>query len=66
MKEIDMTSVDVKEYLNRPLTDEEVKARVAWYHDWSKRLDDANREAPLPVDIMDYCEGRKFRPLAAH
>jgi hypothetical protein len=61
--EVTMKVVNVKEDMKRPMSDTEAKARVAWYRDWSKRLDEVNAESPMPDDILEYCEGRKFRPL---
>jgi hypothetical protein len=58
-----MKVVDVEEYLKHDFTEEEVKERVAWFQDLSRRFDKANQESPMPDDILDYCEGRKFRPM---
>jgi hypothetical protein len=60
-----MRVVNVQEDLKHPFTEAEIKARVAWYEDWSNRLEQANAESPMPDDILDYCEGRKFKPLSA-
>jgi hypothetical protein len=46
--------------MKKPLTKEEIAARVAWYKDWSDRLDKINEESPLPDDFEEYCKGRKW------
>jgi hypothetical protein len=56
-----MRVVNVAEDLKRKMTQSEVDAKLAWLQDWGKRVDEAARTDPLPDDIMDYCEGKKWR-----
>jgi hypothetical protein len=56
-----MKAVNVKEYLSHKMTQSEIDAKLAWLRDWGRRVDEANRTDPLPDDIMDYCEGKKWR-----
>jgi hypothetical protein len=53
-------SVDVREYMKQPVSEEQAKADVAWLQEWDKRLQKANEEYPLPDDFIDYCKGRKW------
>jgi hypothetical protein len=53
--------VDVREYLKHRPTPEEIAAKVAWLRDWSRRLDEVNRESPMPEDIEDAVYGRPPR-----
>jgi hypothetical protein len=50
--------VDVREYLKHRPTPAEIAARVAWYHEWSRELDEINRESPMP-----YLDDGLERPL---
>jgi hypothetical protein len=45
----------------RERTSEEIVERVAWLHDFSQRMRQAEKEDPLPDDFIDYCKGRKFQ-----
>jgi hypothetical protein len=51
-------SVDVREDLKQPISKEQAAADVAWLQEWSKRLDEINKESPLPDDFEEYCKGQ--------
>jgi hypothetical protein len=40
--------IDVGEDLKHEFTPEEIAARVAWFKEWDKKLDEANRDYPMP------------------
>jgi hypothetical protein len=56
-----MKVVNVAEDMKRPVTQSEIDAKLAWFRDWNRRVDEAARTDPLPDDIMDYCEGKKWK-----
>jgi hypothetical protein len=45
--------VNVREYLKHEFTPQEIAERIAFMEDWDKRLEQANKESPLPDDIMN-------------
>jgi hypothetical protein len=57
-----LNSVDVAEDMKKPLTEEEIKKRLA-HLDWlSEQFAKAQKESPLPDDIIWDCEGPGYQP----
>jgi galactokinase len=50
--------VNVEEDLKHPLTQEEIEKRVAHARRVAEEFNRANKESPLPDDIMDAVYGR--------
>jgi hypothetical protein len=55
-----MSTIKISEDFDQPVSVQEAADNAAWFDQWWAQVEKDNAEEPLPDDVLDYMEGKKW------